>query len=309
MSSTAVTSTSGAAIDQVQPLLEALKAIGATLKAEGVPFALAGSYAVYARGGARSLHDVDFVVPLDAIPAATDALEQRGFRVEQPPEDWLVKVYRDDLFIDVIHCLSSGDVTPELLSRADELPVESVLMPVLSATDLLLGKLMALSEHSCDLEPVLAVARSLREQIDVAHVRERCAGHPYAEAGLFLIRRLAILPDLGDPDAAEPVITIGTGTTGTAGAGVEEPDPEPTGYRLKEVERLLAEDDGTSELQIQLGMAGGRLVVQGRVASAERRERVLATVREHCPGVVVVDELGTDDDTLARAPETSEGIS
>jgi predicted nucleotidyltransferase len=198
VSSTAVTSTPPAPIGPIQPLLEALKAIAACLKADGVPFALAGSYAVYARGGARSLHDVDFVVPLESIPAARSALERRGFRVEQPPEDWLVKVYQDDLCVDVIHCLSSGEVTAELLARADELPVESVIMPVLSATDLLNGKLLALSEHSCDLEPVLAVARSLREQIDVATVRAVCQGHPYAEAALFLIRKLEILPGLED---------------------------------------------------------------------------------------------------------------
>jgi putative nucleotidyltransferase-like protein len=196
VSSTAVTSTADTPNGQIQPLLEALKAIAAAFKADRVPFALAGSYAVYARGGARSLHDVDFVVPAEAIAAATSSLERRSFQVEQPPEDWLIKVYVGDVCIDVIHCLSSGQVTPELLARASELPVESVIMPVLSATDLLIGKLMALSEHSCDLEPVLAVARSLREQIDVATVRGACQGHPYAEAALFLIRKLEVLPDL-----------------------------------------------------------------------------------------------------------------
>ena len=185
-------------VTQVQPLLEALKAIAACLKADRVPFALAGSYAVYARGGTHSLHDVDFVVPAEAIPAATSALQRCGFRVEQPPEDWLIKAHRDGVCIDVIHYLSSGEVTAELLGRTDEMPVESVIMPVLSATDLLIGKIVALSEHSCDLEPVLAVARSLREQIDVAAVRKASRGHPYAEAALFLIRKLEILPGLED---------------------------------------------------------------------------------------------------------------
>jgi hypothetical protein len=64
---------------------------------------------------------------------------------------------------------------------------------VLSATDLLVAKLRALWEHSCDLEPVLAIARTLREQIDVPTVDAACEGHPYAEAGLFLVRRLGII--------------------------------------------------------------------------------------------------------------------
>jgi hypothetical protein len=184
--------------EDLQPLLEALKSIAAALKADGVPFALAGSYAVYARGGARSLHDVDFVVPGDAVPAAVAALEHRGFRIMQPPEDWLVKAYVGDLCIDLIHTLAHGPVDAAMLGRAEELRVESVLMPVLSATDLLVAKLRALWEHSCDLEPVLAVARTLREQIRMATVDAACAGHPYAEAGLFLIRRLGIIQEEGE---------------------------------------------------------------------------------------------------------------
>lgn len=199
-------SVAGRVVD-LEPLLASLKAIAAALKADGVPFALAGSYAAYARGGARSLHDVDFVVPAEAIPAATASLERRGFRVEQPPEDWLVKAYVGDLCIDVIHRLASGPVDDAMLGRAEELPVEAVEMPVLSATDLLIGKLRALSEHACDLEPVLAVARTLREQVDFPVVSAACAGHPYAEAALFLLRRLDIVTDdeevAGAPTARE----------------------------------------------------------------------------------------------------------
>ena len=192
----------GGWVPDLQPLLEALKTIATTLKAEDVPFALAGSYAVYARGGPRSLHDVDFVVPQAEIPAAEAALEKRGLRVEQPPEDWLTKAYQGDLCIDLIHTLSFGPVDEAMLSRADELPVESVRMPVLSATDLINGKLCALSEHACDLEPVLVVARSLREQISLPLVQTATDGHPYAEAALFLLERLGILPVTGADDAS-----------------------------------------------------------------------------------------------------------
>lgn len=183
--------------DDVQPLLEALKTIAAGLKADGVPFALAGSYAVYARGGARSLHDVDFVVQEHSVPAVTSSLESRGLKIVQPPEDWLVKAYQDDVCIDVIYTLAAGPVDQAMLDRAEEMPVESVRMPVLSATDLLVGKLCALSEHACNLEPVLAVARTLREQLDQPTVLSAIRGHPYAETAMFLIWRLGILPEEG----------------------------------------------------------------------------------------------------------------
>ena len=181
--------------DEIRDLL---KRTAVALKQGDVPFALCGGYAAWVRGAPEPDHDADFLVPDVEADRAAKVLADAGLEVQEPPEDWLIKVYRDDLCIDVIHALSSGEVTPELLSRADELPVESVVMPVLSATDLLVGKLSSLSEHACDLEPVLAVARSLRGQVDVGIVREACRDHPYAEAALFLIRKLEILPELED---------------------------------------------------------------------------------------------------------------
>jgi hypothetical protein len=95
----------------------------------------------------------------------------------------------------------------------------------------------------------------------------------------------------------------------SADAHEDAENPQPSGYQLKDVERLLAEDDRTSELQIQLTMTGGQLVVRGRVASQERIERVLQIVREQCPDVPLVDELEADEETLSKVPADSEEIS
>jgi hypothetical protein len=82
----------------------------------------------------------------------------------------------------------------------------------------------------------------------------------------------------------------------------------PSGYHLMDVERLLAEDERTNELQIHLELSGDRLVVSGRVASPERRDVVLDVVREQCPGCEVVDELELDQDTLAKVPTSAEEL-
>jgi hypothetical protein len=177
------------------PLLDVLKTVAAALKADGVPFALAGGFAVYARGGRESLHDVDFVVPGDAVALARGAMERRGLKVVQPPEDWLIKVYVDDVCVDLIQRLSGLDVDDALLSRANELSVGAIHMPVLAATDIVVSKLHSLSEHHCDLEPVVATIRSLREQLDLDVITTSCAGQPFAEAALFLARRLGVLPE------------------------------------------------------------------------------------------------------------------
>ena len=48
--------------DEQARLREALKLVAVTLKEGGVPFALAGGYALWARGAPEPHHDVDFAV-------------------------------------------------------------------------------------------------------------------------------------------------------------------------------------------------------------------------------------------------------
>lgn len=123
-------------------------------------------------------------------------MERRGLHVVQPPEDWLVKVYVEGVCVDLIQRLSGLAVDDALLSRADLLSVGAIHMPVLSATDIVVSKLHSLSEHHCDFEPVVATIRSLREQLDVDVIDTACLGQPFAEAALFLARRLALLPPM-----------------------------------------------------------------------------------------------------------------
>jgi hypothetical protein len=188
------THTTAPAAQDTQSLLEALKAVAVALKGRDLPFALAGGFAVYARGGQDSRHDVDFVLPEAEAAEARQALEDAGLTIEEPPEDWLFKARCGDAPVDLIFRLANGPVDGDLLGRADELAVESVRMPVLSATDLLASKLASLSEHNCNFEPVLALMRSLREQIDLTIVERECEHRPFAAAALFLARRLEILP-------------------------------------------------------------------------------------------------------------------
>src|SRR5512132_2575125 len=70
-----------------------LKRVAAALKQSGIPFALGGSFAVYAHGGHSSDHDVDFLIREQDQERVLEELAAVGFEVEQPPEDWLVKVF------------------------------------------------------------------------------------------------------------------------------------------------------------------------------------------------------------------------
>lgn len=175
------------------PLREALKAVAVALKQAEVPFALAAGYAAWARGGPEPDHDVDFVVPPDAVEAAKRALSAADLRVEQPTEDWLFKVFREQAMVDVLHTLNGSPVSMEILERATVLDVLSVQMPVLSSTDVLVGKLLAMTEHYCDFSTVLPVARALREQVDWPLLRRMVGGSPFARAFLHLAEELGVV--------------------------------------------------------------------------------------------------------------------
>ncbi|MGN6750994.1 MAG: nucleotidyltransferase family protein [Intrasporangium sp.] len=180
--------------DETADLREALKTVAVALKRSGVPFALIGGYAAWARGGPEPNHDVDFLIAEeDAAEAAKFLAEEEGLNVVDPPEDWLFKVFTSGGMVDVIWRDSDRTAGRDLVQRATEMQVLSVDMPVMPATDLMVSKLNALDEHYCDLTMPVAVARALREQIDWEQVERDAAGNDFAAAVLFLLRRLGII--------------------------------------------------------------------------------------------------------------------
>jgi predicted nucleotidyltransferase len=104
----------------------------------------------------------------------------------------LRKAYLGECMIDLIHQPVDLVVNDEMLARADELEVQAVRMPVMAADDLLVTKVLALSEHHADFESVLEVARSLREQIDWGSVQARTADSPFGRAFVVLAEGLAL---------------------------------------------------------------------------------------------------------------------
>jgi Nucleotidyl transferase of unknown function (DUF2204) len=187
-----------------EPLLRtALKRSASALKADGVPFALGGGYALWVAGGPEPSHDVDLVVAETDVEMAANSLAAAGLRIERPPEDWLFKAYCDEdgstepveepALVDVLHRLGGVPVTESLLNSAREYEVLGIRIPVLPATPIMIAKLRSLTEHYCDFAPLLLVVRAVREQLDWTEIRQATQDNPFAEAFLLLIERLGIL--------------------------------------------------------------------------------------------------------------------
>ena len=171
---------------------ETLKLAVAALRDARVPFVLGGSLAVWARGGPEPQHDLDLMVRPQDAEAALHALEEAGMRPERPPEEWLFKAWNGEVLIDLIFEPSWLELNDEVFERADAISVLAVSTPVMALEDVLSTKLHALSEHSLDYGNLVAIARSVREQIDWPQLRARTSDSPYAPAFFTLVEQLGI---------------------------------------------------------------------------------------------------------------------
>jgi predicted nucleotidyltransferase len=175
---------------EFQQIEQTLKKAAAALRAAEVPFALGGSLAAWARGGPETCNDLDLMVRQQDCERALHVLVEAGMRAEHPPEEWLVKAWDGDVMVDLIHHAVGVPITDAVLERAEELSVFSVTMRVLALEDVITSKLLALSEHELDYEPVLTISRAVREQVSWHEVRARTSGSPYARAFFALLEEL-----------------------------------------------------------------------------------------------------------------------
>lgn len=179
-----------------------LRKATAALRDAGIPFMLGGSVACWARVGPRSQNDVDLMVPPQDAERALATLSDLGMRPERPPEEWLLKAWDGEVGIDLISTsLGLGDITTEMIDQAEEMSVLAIRMPVMAVEDVLVGKLLAVSEQQLDYGPLLEIARGLRKRIRWQDVRRRTESSPYARTFFSLLGELDVIALTSDPAA------------------------------------------------------------------------------------------------------------
>jgi hypothetical protein len=175
-------------------LIEVMKQAAGILQDGGIPFALGGGLAAWARGGPRSEHDVDLMIRREDADEALEAFAQAGFRTERPPEGWLYKAWHSNgVLVDLIFNPSGGAVTTETIEATPVLEVMALRVPVATPEDVLASKLLAITEQEPQFGGVLELARALREQIDWEALRERTESSPFARAFFTLAEELGIV--------------------------------------------------------------------------------------------------------------------
>jgi hypothetical protein len=205
---------SGGPFDQIE---STLKKATAALREADIPFLLGGSLASWARGGPQTFKDLDFMIKPEDAERALETLTSAGMRPEKPPEGWLYKAFDGDVMIDLIFEPRGLPMTDDVIARGECIEVLALPIRVMALEDVISTKLLSLSEHYLDYSGLLAMCRSLREQIDWDAVRERTAESPYAKAFFTMVEELGIAPRAGE-------------------AAVAEPAPPPTQARVRVVE-------------------------------------------------------------------------
>jgi hypothetical protein len=180
--------------EDFEELIATMKRTAAALRDAGVPVLLGGGLAAWARGGPPTDHDVDYYVRERDAERALAALVTIGLRPERPPEGWLLKAWDDDVLVDLIYRPAGGAIDDGHFRRATRLEVSALALDVAAVDDILVTKVLALTEQEPDFRAVLELARSLREQVDWAAVRRRVAGYPFGTAFLTLVAELQIAP-------------------------------------------------------------------------------------------------------------------
>jgi predicted nucleotidyltransferase len=176
-----------------EQLLDAMMHAAAALRDAGVPYLLAGSFAVWARGGPAHDTDLDFAIKPDDVERAVEALVASGMTSKPTPEEWLQKVCEGDVVIDLIFNPAGLHIDDAVLARGDDIEVTGMTFRVMGIDDVMTTKLFAFKEHYLDYESTLEMARVLREQIDWDELRARCADYPYAQPFFTLAEELGVV--------------------------------------------------------------------------------------------------------------------
>ncbi|GJE01092.1 nucleotidyltransferase family protein [Methylobacterium isbiliense] len=149
-----------------------VEAIG-QLAASGIPFLLAGTYAVSAYTGiVRETKDLDVFCKAGDYPRILAHFQDLGYAVAIEDDRWLGKVLKGDHFFDVIFASPSGatPVTEAWFAHARQLDLFGTTVRIIGPTELVWSKSFIQLRHRYDGADVAHTILRAHEQIDWARL-------------------------------------------------------------------------------------------------------------------------------------------
>ena len=153
------------------------------LDASGVPYCVAGAYALAAHAGIiRHTKDLDVFLRREDLPRATAALADADLRIEHTHPHWLAKAFAPpptDAFLDLIFRAASGiwEVDTEWVSHARPGLVIGRSAPLMPPEELIWSKAMVMERHRFDGADIAHVLHARGRELNWDRLLRRAAGH------------------------------------------------------------------------------------------------------------------------------------
>ena len=130
------------------------------LNEAGVPYVVAGAYAIYEHTGIyRQTKDLDLFCEPEAVLQAMEVLRKAGFRARLEQGHWLAKALDDPYFIDIIYGMGNG------LALIDRDWFEHSTPAILAATEVHVAPVEELIWHRLFINE-----RHRQDMADIAHL-------------------------------------------------------------------------------------------------------------------------------------------
>lgn len=258
------------------------------LEDEGIEHVVMGGVAVATLARPRWTHDVDIFVRPDDAARALQVLERAGYETEKTDPLWLFKAWKDDVLVDLIFCSEGGYYLDDsILDRSSRVEFKGESFRVLPPEDLLIIKAAAHQEdapyHWFDALALLA-----RQRMDWDYLLER------ARRAVRRVLSLLVYAESIDtavpPRVVEALVRyehVGPERPGGGGPAASREDPSTEAMREQ-----LRGHPAVGDLDLDLSVRGKTLVVDGQVATDDRRDEITGAARELFPGRRIDNRMG-----------------
>lgn len=150
------------------------------LNEAGVPYVVAGAYAIYEHTGIyRKTTDLDlFVEPSQVVPAMT-ALRAGGFRTKLAQSHWLAKAIDEPFFVDIIYGMGNGLalIDPDWYRHSTPAILAATPVRVAPAEELIWHRLFINERHRQDMADIAHLILCVGATLDWQRLVDKTGPH------------------------------------------------------------------------------------------------------------------------------------
>jgi hypothetical protein len=150
------------------------------LTTAGVPFVVAGAYAIYEHTGIyRKTKDLDLFFEPSAVVRAARALRDAGFVTRLEDSHWLAKAISGDYFVDLIYGMGNGValIDGEWLRHSIQGMLAATPVRIAPAEELLWHRLFIGERHRHDMADILHLILCVGDTFDWERLMARAGPH------------------------------------------------------------------------------------------------------------------------------------